>query len=527
MPGKNIFRPTSLKDAAFQAVSNAPGLKAGGKTIDSSPVKKIVSRVAVPLFVLSTANCAPIIKDTLTSQGIPSENIKDPWIFPNDKSDPKNPLDNAKSVEFVMYTNPKDNLPYLAVPTSNEGTSFEQRQVKLMYLRDEADPNKIAEVNMVIADDENPQGNWWQDINARTTVVSLKLNQPLTEDVLKTRTDSITNDDIIGENPLFSQIFAINPFTGEAITVGLPPESTDVVQNELLAQKVALLVTGKSKLSDQKPLLTPIVLTPTAEAPTAIPTPIPIEVAAPTEAPVEVIELDKPMTTEFDLLNTEVMPSTDEEMVRSGDLNEAVRQYWQEIGIINPDGSVNKPENLIPAQPDWWKILTYAPMGDTPGGDMDLGAPSNEYAPPESVHFQPTDLLFKVKNKAGEITGVLVTELLYYIDPRGQVAVEPVFFFVDISKTSNPQLPILFGHEAVPGAGDGGGVIALPYVGVEDGEEGNEFFLIRFIENKDDFLAEPMQEEREAFARQVDATGNPKGMGNFWWAPTVAAIVPP
>ena len=169
-------------------------------------------------------------------------------------------------------------------------------------------------------------------------------------------------------------------------------------------------------------------------------------------------------------------------------------------------------------------MTTYDPIGDTPGGDMDLGAYSNEYAPPEDDAFQPTDLLFKVTNKAGEVTGVLVTELLYYIDPSGKVAVEPVFFFVDISKISNPKLPRLFGHEKYP---DGSANICLPYVGIQDGEEGNEFILTRFIEDKSAFLNEPMQEEREAFAEQVAATGNPDGMGNFWWAPTVAAIVPP
>lgn len=258
------------------------------------------------------------------------------------------------------------------------------------------------------------------------------------------------------------------------------------------------------------------------EAPTAIPTAIPLTATAlpPTEIPVVKVELDKPMTTEFDLLDTDVMPSTDEEMVRTGQLNESVRQYWQETGLINPDGSINKPENIIPAQPDWWKITTFVPFENTPGGDMVLGAPSNEYAPVENLAFQPTDLLFKVKNKVGEIIGILVTEVLYYIDPNGKVAVEPIFFFVDISKTSNPKLPRLFGHEAYP---DGSRNMCAPYVGIQDGEEGNEFLLIRFIEDKDAFLSGPMQAEREAFARQVDATGNPEGMGNFWWAPLVGA----
>jgi len=251
---------------------------------------------------------------------------------------------------------------------------------------------------------------------------------------------------------------------------------------------------------------------------------------APTEAPVTKIELDQPMTTEFDLTNTDVMPSTNEEMVRAGDLREAVRQYWQETGLINPDGSVNKPENIIPAKPDWWRIVTFAPDGDAPGGDMDFGPFSNEYAPPENIETQPTDLLFKVKDKDGKVTGVLVTELLYYIDPSGKVAVEPIFFFVSISKVSNPtdfelhRLLRSFGHEKYA---DGSAAICLPYIGIKDGEEGDEFFLIRFIEDKDAYLAEPMQEEREAFARQVDATGNPEGMGNFWWAPNGAAIVPP
>jgi len=265
---------------------------------------------------------------------------------------------------------------------------------------------------------------------------------------------------------------------------------------------------------------------PPTETPYPISTPslIPEPSATATETALPRVELDQPMTTEFDLLNTDVMPSTNEEMVRSGDLNKAVRQYWQETGLINPDGSTNKPENMIPAKPDWWKITTFAPDGDAPGGDMILGAFSNVYAPPENYQFQPTDLLFKVKDKDGKVTGVLVTELLYYIDPSGKVAVEPVFFFVDISKTSNPLFPKLFGHEKFP---DGGGIICLPYIGIQDGEEGNEFFLIRFIEDKDAYLAEPMQEGREAFARQVDATGNPEGMGNFWWAPNPASMVPP
>ena len=263
---------------------------------------------------------------------------------------------------------------------------------------------------------------------------------------------------------------------------------------------------------------------PPTEAPTAIP--LIATALPPTETPVVKVELDKPMTTEFDLLNTEVMPSTDEEMVTTGILREGVRQYWQETGLINPDGSINKPENVIPAKPDQWRfnIRTGDPSQNIPGGDFTLGPyrvadDPNLYAPMVDAAFQPTDLLFKVKNKVGEIIGILVTEALYYIDPSGKLAVEPVFFFVDVSKTSNPMMPILFGHEKI----DGETVIGFPYVGVEDGEAGQESLISRFIEDKDAYLDEPMQEDREVFARQVDATGNPEGMGNFWWAPIVIA----
>jgi len=209
-------------------------------------------------------------------------------------------------------------------------------------------------------------------------------------------------------------------------------------------------------------------------------------------------------------------------MVRAGDLREAVRQYWQETGLINPDGGVNKPENVIPAKPELWKVLHSDKdlTHNNPGGDLLLGPFLEVKNAMINGAFQPTDLLFKVKDKSGNVTGVLVTEALYYIDPSGKVAVEPVFFFVDLSKASNPSLPQLFGHEKFD---NGDIVLCWPFVGVKDGEEGQEFNISRFIVDKNAFLNEPMQEDREAFAQQVDETGNPKGMGDFWWAGIVIA----
>lgn len=267
------------------------------------------------------------------------------------------------------------------------------------------------------------------------------------------------------------------------------------------------------------PTLSPSFIVP--ETPTAIP---PTATALPpTETPVVKVELDKPMTTEFDLTNLDAMPSTDEEMVRTGGLRGSVRQFLKEIGLMNADGSANKPENVIPAQPDQWefKINLGNPELNYPGGDIVLSPyfsenDPNKYAPMSDRAFQTSDLLFKVKNKAGEIIGVLVTELLYYVDPQGKVAVEPVFFFVDISKTSDPTLLRRFGHEKY---NDGSDAICLPYVGIEDGQEGNEFEIATFIKDKKAYLNGPMQLEREDFAQQVVESGNPEGMGNFWWAP--------
>lgn len=274
------------------------------------------------------------------------------------------------------------------------------------------------------------------------------------------------------------------------------------------------------------PAVTLLAPTETSIPPTETQTPAPTEIKA--------IINPEQMTTEVDLTNLDAMPAVNEENVSKGELRQSVLDFWKtERGgsIINPDGTINKPENVVPAKPSEWVVQTRT--GDAaqkiPGGDQVL-APFTKpgtYRLMKDYALQPTDLLFKVKDDAGNITGVLITEILYYQDTNGVVKVEPVFFFINISRTSNPDLPIFFGHGSFDGP-TGDGIRSTLFVGVKAGEIGQANYIARFISDKNAFLSEPMQKDREAFAQQVDASGNPEGMGNFWWAanPTSAEYKP-
>jgi len=279
----------------------------------------------------------------------------------------------------------------------------------------------------------------------------------------------------------------------------------------------------------------PVSVTPSATPPapteTPIPTPTPVEVApgefVPTsqivgyEAPVEVIKLDKPMTTEYDPLNLDVMPSVPSsgEIVRNGQLGASVDLYLHEIGIINPDGSVNKPENVVAAKPDQWEIDVTPGSVDheIPGGDMSLYPKMDNLSKVKDGPFQPTDLLFKVVDESGKVTGILVTELLYYEDSQGNIKVAPVFFFVDeslINKNNKSLLQQFFGH---PEKG-WDYYIAIPYIGVEAGQTGADN-IHPLVNDKNAVLAEPMQTARMNFANQAVMDKDPSGIDRFWFAP--------
>jgi len=301
------------------------------------------------------------------------------------------------------------------------------------------------------------------------------------------------------------QEFLANLFFGPDMVVqakGLSPQ-------ELTAQAATPTVAAPTEAPTEVPTISP---TPTDVPPT--PTSLP-----PTETPIAVVKLDKPMTTEFNPLKIEAMPSTNAEMVTTGQLGDAVMQYWQKTGLINPDGSANKPENVIAVKPDQW-FIDVSPGSiehNIPGGDRYLGVKFNEHPKATDYPFQPSNLTFKVVDSSGKVTGILATEVLYYEDAQGQIKAVPVFFFVDksiITKLYESTLFKSFGH---PKPGDPYW-LAGPYIGVEPGKTG-AIKIHPLMTNKSAYLGEPMQSSRVNFADSVVRNKNPQGIENFWWTP--------
>jgi len=193
-------------------------------------------------------------------------------------------------------------------------------------------------------------------------------------------------------------------------------------------------------IAPASPTAAPVPVTPSAAPPAPTKTPIPpTETQTPPPTEVKANITPEEMTKVFNPANLEAMPVATENTMPQ--VRQSAMEYLKtpEGGsIINPDDSVNKPEGVMAAKPDQWVLLIE--KGDKtkgiPGGDQILIPSYKNYKDkPTSVAeypFQPTNLLFKVTDASGNVTGILVTELLYYEDASSVVKVdkvEPVFFF--------------------------------------------------------------------------------------------------
>ena len=168
-----------------------------------------------------------------------------------------------------------------------------------------------------------------------------------------------------------------------------------------------------------------------------------------------------------------------------------------------------------------WKVVTG--NDGTPqnlnGGDQVLNRDlKGQTIKSDDRQYQPTNLLFKVTDKSGDVTGIYTTELLYYVDANGNIGVEPIFFFVEKSNINNQVIYQYYGHD--PTAYQ----ISVPYIGLAPGTQGRNIGSLALTFNKDAFLREPVQAERQAFALKVAQTGDPRGLGDYVWD-TIPSLV--
>ena len=295
----------------------------------------------------------------------------------------------------------------------------------------------------------------------------------------------------------------------------------------LLILAACVPATSVTSTATESPAFTAAIEIPPAPETSIPPTATKKEVAA-------ALQLDKPMTTEFDPENTAVMPTIKnvDRDVGSGAVQNALIDYWKahpELGYYDTQGNVVVPPGVIPISAGDWKTII------TPDGRILLIGDWYEKCQNEgfsSCGFRPTSQQLKTVDESINVKSILPIEALYYYaNPEDQknkkASLTPLVYSIDWNmmeqsatmggiKIKVGYLYDIFGHRKdlppeVKVEGNPGWEFPTPFLGVQAGKSPND---LNGLNDPENFLKEPMQKNRDAIIQSVNAgTFNPWDLG--------------
>ncbi len=316
---------------------------------------------------------------------------------------------------------------------------------------------------------------------------------------------------------------------------GAVPQLPNIIVRPLLTKKEVFQVGGTlavlaMALEGCGPVNTPpvISITETAPPPTVEPTAIPS--TATESAPV--LQLDKPMITEFNPYVVDVMPSINEEQnhdVSSGKLANTVDAFWKahpELGVYDANGNVILPPGVQPIKPEQWQLtitnisqfngFIFADWENVGGNHTDFIKSGNNS---DNSPVRRSNEQFKVVDSSGNASRFLTSNRLYYYDTQGILHVTPVFsaFDIDRNDTSGISNESQIQLSKIDGSTRVGLYIPKFNLGRQEGSNPDFNWPFANFVDFNKFMAEPMQAKRNEMIQAIkNGTFNPADFGKVW-----------